>query len=254
MLIRISVLVSIVFIIFSCSKEKNTCNCKSLPDASDKYNYPIKPGTAEWNSIHSTDSLFLVSQIPDTILKRISTDGLAQSCIENPLRLFQFAFSSRIQGRDELFKRLNCFQELIKRPDGAAKLFERYRLMEPCCIEGMNDAEKGDYSLLFYYTEILLTNDSVTNQLNITAKKSLVAIVIMKDILKKNYLDSSGISIISRTPGIMILSTIMETESYQPYINDVNQNSDLKTFTKTGIITSSGIYDIVLGHAKKFIQ
>lgn len=250
MLIRISVLVSLVIIISSCTKEKNNCNCKPLPEVSDKYNYPIKPGTPEWNNIRSTDSLFLVSQIPDPILKRISTDALVQSCIENPLKLFQFAFSSRIQGRDELFRRLNCFQELIKRPDGAVRLFERYKLMEPCCIERMTDAERGDYSLLFYYTEILLTKDSVINQLNTIQKKQLTASIIEKDNIKVTQ-SSFGIS---RTSGIMMLSTIMETEFYQSYINDVNQNSGLKTFTQTGLLTNSGIYDIVLGHAKKFIQ
>lgn len=250
MLIRIFVLVSIVFIASSCSKEKNNCNCKPLPDASDKYNYPIKPGMAEWNNIRSTDSLFIVSQIPDMILKKISTVGLVQSCIENPLKLFQFFFSNRFQGRDELFRRLNSFQELIKRPDGAAILLERYRLMQPCCIVSMVDAEKGDYSLLFYYTEILLSKDSVINQLNTIQKKQLATIIIEKDKIKVTQ-SSFGIS---RTSGIMILSTIMETEFYQLYINDVSKNGDLKTFTQTGILTSSGIYDIVLGHAKKFIQ
>ncbi len=250
MLTRILLLLSVVFLMFSCKKEKNNCNCKPLPDAVDNYNYPIKPGTAAWSNIHSTDSLFLVSQIPVTILKKISTTGLVQSCIENPVKLLQFAYSSKIQGRDELFRRLNSFQELIKRTDGAAKLIDRYKLMEPCCIEGMNDAEKGEYSLLFYYTEILLTKDSVIKQLSTLQKKQLTSIIIKKDKIKTTQ-STFGIS---RTSGIMILSIIMETELYQPYINEINKNGSLKIFTQTGLLTSSDIYEIVLTHAKKFIQ
>ena len=50
------------------------------------YDYPIKPGTEEWKGFTSTQEMIEVCQIPESILKNMSTSDLLDVCLKCRLK------------------------------------------------------------------------------------------------------------------------------------------------------------------------
>lgn len=248
---RVVYLLAVISLVLSCSKKDANTQCKALSNAPDRYIYPVVPGTAAWNAASSTDSLFSLCQIPSPILQNMSSAGLAQSCIEHPLQLHQFAFNNRIQGRDDLFARINAFHELAIRTDAGNELFHRYQLLQTSCINGMTAEAQGKYSLLFFYTEMLLTKDSVIRDLDMAQRKEAANVVIKKHTEKLHYGETFGIS---RSSGILVLASIMLVSHYQPFVDELDRNSNVKIFTTTGLPPDSSVYQPVLEHANNFAK
>ena len=48
------------------------------------YDFPIKPGTEEWQKIKSGDEIAMVCSIPDSILTSLTTEALAKTCLNYP--------------------------------------------------------------------------------------------------------------------------------------------------------------------------
>ena len=52
-----------------------------FPDVKDKYTYPIVPEMIEWQTAASTDVIIEFCQLPEEVLKTISTPGLIDALI-----------------------------------------------------------------------------------------------------------------------------------------------------------------------------
>jgi hypothetical protein len=66
------------------------------PQTSDAYIYPIFPGTPQWANLASYDEMLQAVQIPDPVLKSISTWGLLESCFNYPLYGDFAAFNNQV--------------------------------------------------------------------------------------------------------------------------------------------------------------
>jgi hypothetical protein len=96
------------------------------PDGYIGYMYPIRPGMIEWTKLLSGAEMARVSQIPDDILKKMSTEELLQSVLTYPLIGGSYRSNSVeiwLEGKVSTF---NGMDELLKRPDFFACLLEIY--------------------------------------------------------------------------------------------------------------------------------
>lgn len=50
----------------------------------DSYNFPIRPGTEEWISLDSYEARLNAYNIPEDILRNMSTLGLVETCLIYP--------------------------------------------------------------------------------------------------------------------------------------------------------------------------
>ena len=136
-------LTGIVFISFSCSKEKiekkmNNCNCYEF-SVSDVYDYPITPSSPEWAE-YGQDS---ACQMPLSVLKGISTAGLLQSVINHDGCVARMHLRSEvIAGYLVVRSKMNAVRELENRDDIFDVVLDWVQHTGPCCVD---EIDKGGH-------------------------------------------------------------------------------------------------------------
>jgi hypothetical protein len=129
------------------------------------YDYPVKPGTAEWKALGSHVEMLKVCQIPDSNLTRMSTADLLETVLNYPLFLDALAYNWPQQGFDAVSGQFNGLQELLKRPDAGTVLLAKYKAMDPKALgQDWTDLQKGGYAFKFMYIEMLLAQPTIINR------------------------------------------------------------------------------------------
>lgn len=54
-------------------------------EINSSYNFPVRPGTEEWKKLKSGDEMAAVCNIPEAVLKNLSTQALVNTCLDYPL-------------------------------------------------------------------------------------------------------------------------------------------------------------------------
>lgn len=86
------------------------------------YQYPITPGTDEWNAILDHAERIELCQIPEDILPLMTTGALARTVIAYPFMVDMYAWDSTSIGYKVVALTFNGLQELERRPDGLSVL------------------------------------------------------------------------------------------------------------------------------------
>jgi hypothetical protein len=94
--------------------------------AQQKWDYFIKPKTAEWKELKSNKAKVEACQIPEYILQEISTNDLMVLCLRYPLLYDVFAFNDINAGMRKLFSDFNGIREFSKRENAVDSLREQY--------------------------------------------------------------------------------------------------------------------------------
>ena len=115
-----------------------------FPDVADKYVYPIKYGTDEWYMLFPDAEKFIKEwQLPDDVLKSISTLGLICSFIDVPYLImegYQYSSdSSPLRTSYRIYSQFNSVQELLIRKDAAKALISYYAATKLDCYELFSD-------------------------------------------------------------------------------------------------------------------
>lgn len=92
------------------------------------YQYPIVPGTDEWEAFESRTEMVDACQIPETILKEISTEALLQTILKYPFLSEMTMFyrtpeeCEQERGFWHIAGEFNGLQEFMKREDALQSL------------------------------------------------------------------------------------------------------------------------------------
>jgi hypothetical protein len=141
----------------------------------DVYEFPVKPGTAEWGHFETIEKRIAVLQMPDAILSKISTEGLLETCLEFPY-LLDILYGDHAQhGFERLMAEFNGFRELFKRSDLTNVLLERYRnfSIDVAGIRAKKDVDQGMFTFRHFVLEFMLTQDAVFENLSREQEKQL---------------------------------------------------------------------------------
>lgn len=189
------------------------------------WDYPVKPGTEEWKNLKSGVEKLQSCQIPENVLKKISSLELAKLCVTYPLFYEYTAFNDEREAVSIMIEKFNGLKELSSRKDGAAALIKIYSQMKIQEKEGY--VEKGEHSsvLNFEYIELLLSNDKFLNQLSLKEQEELRKLTIEKYGEKLKHIDIYGIDGIKKS---LLLSSII-INKIEP--NNKN-NQQIKDFIK----------------------
>lgn len=90
------------------------------------WDYPIKPKTEEWKKLKGNKAKVDACQIPEDVLRDISTDDLMSLCLRYPPLYNVYAFNNRNTGLKFLFEHFNGIREFAKRERAVDKLREQY--------------------------------------------------------------------------------------------------------------------------------
>lgn len=232
------ILISLNFLLFDC-KEKDSdiitseCNC-FIETAKDTYKYPIRPRSEEWKAFTSSEQMVEATQIPYSILEPMSTIGVFESCVENPLNLDLFVTLEPQRFYDSFKETFNVCKELIKRDDTATELIKRYSSMCSECDANnySNFSGKGgnaEYS--FALIELLLAQEEILSKVSKEQCNELAQLVL------KAYENNlkNGQSVFFTLFPVWIAARIMDHYNYPEFLKLKLQNEQISIFDSTGI-------------------
>ena len=92
-----------------------------------EYSYPIVPGMLEWEQLETHAEMMEVCQIPEYILKNMTTEKLAETVVKHPLlSSIMIAYENVEQGFSHFAEDFNGASELLKRSDAEIYIAKIY--------------------------------------------------------------------------------------------------------------------------------
>lgn len=205
------------------------------------YKFPVQPGTAEWKKLQSRTEMATVTTIPADILKDLTTEALAKTCLQFPLFKDLYFFDNIQQGFDGLKKSFNGFTELLQRKDAGVELYKIYVSMNPDGLTGLkSDTEKGEYTFQFVQIEMILAQDEIITSLSADVKDRLLKEAARKYDLKKPTGEFSNLTL---SPSILIIGRILDKENKLQKLKAEFPDNSVQNFLSTGQVGNSDILE-----------
>lgn len=174
------------------------------------YVYPVVPGSKEWADFTNADQKRAVCQIPDRVLKNMSTEQLTDAVLNYPLYGDYIAFDSLDMGYKVLSNNFNGIRELKMRGNAGSCLVNQ--LKKRTLLKSSNALNDADQDFLKdgYIKMLLSQNDfqgsmtsddiNVITSYNAACVDKLNAIYLSPATLKRNAIKSEvGITTV-KTP------------------------------------------------------
>ena len=139
------------------------------------YEYPVVPGTSEWAELEDFPSKIEACQIPENILKNMSTEALVETVLNYPLFKIYFFYdkATLYDGYKDIF---NGIQELETREDAGDYLLDFYQ-QETKLIRSRNTQMQENKST---YCEIFFSESQYLENLSDKQLSSMEQILIEK--------------------------------------------------------------------------
>lgn len=236
----------ILIAISSCKKKDEVQNtCSGYIDV--KYQFPSFPPNG-WK----TDNWFFESKayfdIPDSIIKCISTDNLITACLNHPQKALLYTGDTWQQGMKIMAQQFNGFYELSLRSDAGSILLYRY--------QNINPFDKNISEQIFLQFEILLAQNYNLSKLNSVEKGTLVQYVLKlnEDKISAGFKYPEG-----KVGGYVILGRLMQIDNYKPFMNEFNQ--DVMVLLRMFVKDAEWLYndwckpnEIISKHAVEYLK
>lgn len=101
------------------------------PDGYIGYDYPVRPGTAEWAALADHQEMVDACEIPADVLETMTTEELAQTILAYPLLADMFAYDDWNIGLSIVADHFNGLEEFSEKSDSASELVQLYIEQEP---------------------------------------------------------------------------------------------------------------------------
>ncbi|RXF70151.1 hypothetical protein [Arcticibacter tournemirensis] len=174
----------ILFFGLSCVKQEIPVDRTNLHD--DEiilgYDYPIKPGTEEWKRLSNSAEKIEVCQIPASILTKLTTEELVNTCLRYPPLQNIYAFNNIQRGVEKLIQDFNGIRELLNRKDAyeeTLKVYSKKINNSSVLLEKTASIKKGSYIITLSSIEMILCQIELRTHPNVEIQKT-----VMKELLK----------------------------------------------------------------------
>ena len=176
------------------------------------WDYPVRYGTPEWETLKSFEERLNAFNIPDEILKTISTEELVKVCMNYPWWGLMNAYNSRGTGFIVIFEHFNGFRELFGRDDAATELMKEYDKLDPLEVSpDWTPLQQGRYDFQFTKMEIFLNVPVIIEKLDSDGLRNLKAMAVSK--YKKKKILPEIYSFWSLSPTVGVCINIIEKEN-----------------------------------------
>ena len=214
--------------------------------------FPVKPGTNEWKALKNQKEKLDACQVPNDILKDISTSELMKLCFNYPLVYDVLAFSSTQTGMNEFKKNFNGLNEFVQRKDAADLLIKRYSDIQPRGYDkNWTNIQKGYYSLEIFAIELFLSQIEIIDKMTLSQKQNLV-----RELLKKLE-EKEDKELYGRTSQMSIgftLSRVLQNSGFRWKQLNAETKADIERFTEHGNFQNVQILPYIVSNAKEFIK
>lgn len=213
------------------------------PEVNDRYVYPIMPATPEWQQLPKGEffmaAAYEACQLPDDVLKSISTQGLVDALAHAPLFSTAGITSiSIITAWQTHFNRFNSGLELFQREDAGDAIVDYYKLMNWNCVANLPWYLRQIFSMIG--VEMLFTKQEILDTMGHDKKQEAVA-AIMANYEQYNY----GYSLFP-------IVYIMYADEYEPIVQYSQNNPENFNYLLRGVMNYQ--QDLVVSYAKSYIN
>ncbi len=183
------------------------------------WDFPVKPGSEEWNKLKTRTERLNAMQIPTDILYEMGTEELVVACINYPAALQYGIYANEIDGINKIIEGFNGLQELLNRKDACKYLTKFYQNAEADgLIKKDERINERFWPLKFRYIELLISQDKIINSSEDKEAEALLGVTINKTELKseKTYYFSKYDNIISS----LIIAKILSKLKIEEFISN----------------------------------
>ena len=189
------------------------------------YNFPVKPGTEAWNKLETETERLSALQIPDNILKTMSTQDLITTCMNYPAMGYYTAYNNPQEGMDVIIQNFNGLQELMNRSDAPNLLLATYKQMNNKFMSSQAKlTNQASGSIKKNYFEWLINQDAILNKMNEDDRSTLLEEVRNKIFYQIDQ--NEEYSSLDFHPSLLLLSKLKERSSNSSSISSVNESID----------------------------
>lgn len=207
---------------------------------SHKWDYPVKPGSEEWKTLNSHQSMVDKCQIPNDLLPNLSTKDLVKICLDYPLFFTMKAFNNLQEGFDQVSTEFNGFQELFKRKDAGIELLKIYQTINPKLIETMlTPLERGAHKKRIFFIEFILAQRIIIENLSQNEVKQLLNEALKKLEEKKKLRFSTFSTQITS----LIMCRNLEFLKFENYTKLNNETEKFKHFSSSIMLSDLEMID-----------
>lgn len=217
-----------------------------FPEVRDKYTYPVRPGMKEWQT---SDDVFKLVQLPDRVLKSVSTPALIDALVCSPLFTDFYLLSSSppLEAWHRHYERFNSALELFKRDDAGKSLVKYYQATRFDCIESQAGDENFRplevYERIFGL-EFLFTRQEILNTLEHQDRQALVEALLSKYEQKPE-----------RWVTVVPMAHVMLDSKYPPVVKYSRDNSELYSQSLgSGYVFPGEQSGLIISFANSFIK
>jgi len=256
---KVLLLCAVLF--FACSKDEPEVEIQQAYCVpfyiSDTYEYPILPGTDEWEKFNSLEEMVNACQIPQTKLKSISTEGLLETLLNYPLINDYIFFDNLQRGFHRVKTENNGFAELYGRKYIFNVITERYKLMSLDCgdiyppfnVQG----EAAPVGIAFMVFEFFVFQDDFLDKLNKNQQYQIFELMYKK---LQDKQENNNISEYNKLVTFACLGKIMFKSDFTPFVEICNEVDFMKFFiTEIPMYRPENVlpFQIITEYAKDFI-
>jgi len=230
----------ILFSVIACVLNAQTATEKVTWD------YPVRYGTPEWETLNTFQERLNAFNIPDEIIKNISTEELVKVCLSYPWWGLIDAYNDRRTGFGIIVGYFNGFRELFRRTDAATQLLKEYDKMDPLAVDPeWTDLQKGLYCFQFEKIEMFLSKKPMIRQLDEEGVRRLTETVLSK--YQKKRMLPEIYSLYNLSPTVAVCLNIIEKENSEL----LNNRYDVNMFRNTVMSNDIRFLDAMVELLKK---
>ena len=229
------------------------CACLILAGAyaqkTDKpFDFPIKPGSSQWQSFKSMQDMYNACQIPTDVLNSLSTKALLQTCLNYPASAVLLTRNTPQQGFDTWRQHFNGIDALYKRADAVGELLALYTAYD---LKGhqqlATDAEKGAYTYKLRMLEAIMAQKEFIGKLSGAQQKQLIKTGLSHYTIMEADTVYGFAALASAGRIIAGIATLQPAGRLKASV----QSAEAGEFIKTGAATNREILAAIIAEARK---
>lgn len=201
-----------VLVLISCTK------ISPEPESVDeKYSYPILPGSPKWKAFTTGQQMVDACQIPESVLKSLTTRALLETCVDYPLWLNYIAYDYFNNGILSVINRFNGLTELSRRIDMPGVIIDFYATFKVPAATSWTSTST-DYLFHLSYFEMFMSADCFITKF--TADELLSLKPKLWQNIFDRIMDSEHNSIMSFVQGLHLYAKIIKLQNGQVYLDN----------------------------------
>ncbi|MBQ6037522.1 MAG: hypothetical protein IJL37_02490 [Bacteroidaceae bacterium] len=182
--------------------------------------YRILPGTSEWKSLETGADMWDASQLPDDMLRDLSTEELVEACMEFPMAYDYGAFADERIAISDMINRFNGLTELARREDAGSYMIDAYRDINYTGKPFETYYNNTSVALSMAYIELLLMDDAFLKKMSKEELKTLEQVAEDKYMHKLEHPEYFGLMNIKQSLMVCAELAMANDKSY----NDEERN------------------------------